>query len=216
MKTQGRCIYCDKMFAGGGISRHLATHLDKMPPDGKSRSFHLRVKAGPWFLNILMDGDTQLDELDDFLRAIWLECCGHLSKFCYRSWDDEIPMSTSARRVFDKDVKLWYAYDFGSTTELEIRCLGSYPVSSKKEGGIKLLSRNERLDTPCDSCGKAQAAWICTAHYYEGEDMFFCDKCVKKHEKTCEDAEYALMPVVNSPRMGECAYEGGTIDLERG
>jgi hypothetical protein len=25
----------------------------------------------------------------------------------------------------------------------------------------------------------------------------------------------AQMPVVNSPRMGECGYEGGTIDIER-
>jgi len=28
-------------------------------------------------------------------------------------------------------------------------------------------------------------------------------------------ADYAAMPVVNSPRMGVCAYEGGTIDRER-
>ena len=27
--------------------------------------------------------------------------------------------------------------------------------------------------------------------------------------------EYASMPVVNSPRMGVCAYEGGIIDKER-
>jgi hypothetical protein len=44
----------------------------------------------------------------------------------------------------------------------------------------------------------------------------FCDKCAKKHAKKCEDFEdYAALPVVNSPRMGVCAYEGGCIDTER-
>ena len=50
---------------------------------------------------------------------------------------------------------------------------------------------------------------------YEGTG-FFCDDCAEKHTKECEDfADYAEMPVVNSPRMGECAYDGGTIDTER-
>ena len=32
----------------------------------------------------------------------------------------------------------------------------------------------------------------------------------------CSDFDdYASMPVVNSPRMGVCGYEGGSIDLER-
>jgi hypothetical protein len=45
----------------------------------------------------------------------------------------------------------------------------------------------------------------------------FCEKCAKKHAKECEDFAdgYAVMPVVNSPRMGVCAYEGGCIDTER-
>ncbi|MDR0835444.1 MAG: hypothetical protein LBN11_02540, partial [Tannerella sp.] len=48
------------------------------------------------------------------------------------------------------------------------------------------------------------------------EDGLFCDKCGKKHAKTCPDfEEYAALPVVNSPRMGMCAYEGGSIDIER-
>jgi hypothetical protein len=45
----------------------------------------------------------------------------------------------------------------------------------------------------------------------------FCEKCAKKHAKECEDFAdgYTVMPVVNSPRMGVCAYEGGCIDTER-
>lgn len=44
----------------------------------------------------------------------------------------------------------------------------------------------------------------------------FCKKCAKQHVKTCSDfADYAAMPVVNSPRMGVCAYDGGSIDKKR-
>jgi hypothetical protein len=67
----------------------------------------------------------------------------------------------------------------------------------------------------CDSCGKEPATQICTAHEW-GEDSLFCDKCGKKHGKKCSDfEEYASMPVVNSPRVGVCAYMGGNIDIER-
>jgi hypothetical protein len=52
-------------------------------------------------------------------------------------------------------------------------------------------------------------------HRYDAENTF-CAKCAKKHAKTCVDFDdYAAMPIVNSPRMGVCGYEGGTIDKKR-
>jgi len=33
-----------------------------------------------------MRGSATLAKLDDYLRAIWLECCGHLSKFTIGGW----------------------------------------------------------------------------------------------------------------------------------
>jgi hypothetical protein len=64
-------------------------------------------------------------------------------------------------------------------------------------------------------CGKVPATQICVVCSCE-EDAYYCEKCAKKHAKECEDfADYAAMPIVNSPRMGVCGYEGGTIDTER-
>jgi len=211
-KSTGVCVFCRQSFAKRGISRHLGTHLKKLEPVERKKSFHLRVEAGSYFLNLLMDGDAELAELDDFLRAIWLECCGHLSQFSFGRWNDELRLSLKARRVFEKGEKVWYAYDFGSTTELDIRCISVLPVATKE--GIRILSRNEPLDIPCDSCKKKPAEQLCTVHWGES-DMFFCEACAEKHAKTCEDAEYAMLSVVNSPRMGVCAYEGGSIDPER-
>ena len=48
------------------------------------------------------------------------------------------------------------------------------------------------------------------------EYAFYCKDCQKKHAKVCPDfKDYAAMPVVNSPRMGVCGYDGGRIDKKR-
>lgn len=125
----------------------------------------------------------------------------------------EVPKSRKVKKVFYKDLKLEYEYDFGSSTELLLTVIEGYPVKADKK--IVLLSRNEPLEWLCDACKKAPATQICTAHGWN-EDSLFCGKCGIKHAKTCEDFEdYSAMPVVNSPRMGVCAYDGGVIDKER-
>ena len=212
LNSQGKCVYCQQTYSKRGISRHLETHLKKLEPFDKKKSFHLKVEAGIYFLNLLMDGDATLDDLDHFLRNIWLECCGHLSQFSYGRWENELSFNLKARRVFDKGVKLWYAYDFGSTTALDIKCVSVYPLRVKED--IQLLSRNDPFNIPCEMCKKAPAHMVCTVHWDES-DQFFCEDCSDKHLEECADAEYAMMPIVNSPRMGVCGYMGGSIDLER-
>ncbi|GJM32098.1 MAG: hypothetical protein DHS20C18_10990 [Saprospiraceae bacterium] len=178
----------------------------------KKKSLHLRVEAGPYFLNLLMDGDAKLSDLDGFLRAIWLECCGHLSQFSYGRWNEEIRLSLKCQRIFEKGTKLWYAYDFGSTTELDIKCIDVYPVAVKEK--IRILSRNEPYNSICVNCKKKPAVQVCTAHWGE-DDAYFCEYCAEKHEVECEEGEYSMFPIVNSPRMGVCGYTGGMIDVER-
>ena len=212
LKSQGRCVFCGKVYTKRGISRHLETHLKKLPAVSRKKSLHLRVEAGPYFLQLLVDSSATLGRLDSYLRRIWLECCGHLSEFGYDRWDEELDMDTRAGRIFDKGATLWYAYDFGSTTELLVRCVGVHSLATKD--GIQLLSRNEPFHIPCDRCGKELAVQTCTAHWGE-EDRFFCADCSEVHEQECDEADYALYPVVNSPRMGVCGYMGGTIDTER-
>ena len=212
MDITGNCLYCKKEYKKAGISRHLHTHLKSLAKEDKSASFHLRVDAGDFFLNLLADGDSKLEKLDRYLRAIWLECCGHMSEFGYERWGQSIPLSSKVRRVFEKGTSIWYAYDFGSTTELTIRCLEKYPFGTKN--GIELLSRNNPLHYKCETCKKNLISHFCSAHW-GGEDQYFCQKCAELHEQECEEAEYALGPLYNRPRAGVCAYEGGQIDLER-
>lgn len=199
----------------------------------------------PYFLMLWIDGETKIQKLDSFLRQIWLECCGHMSSFTnpkmvnrggmfdffgannflehgnakeYEKFVEEssgeIGMSKKANKTLSKDLKLIYQYDFGSTTELLVTVINEFPI--KADDSIVLLSRNEPPNLPCDLCGNEAATQICAVCASYKDEVLFCKKCAKKHAKTCDDfAEYAAMPVVNSPRMGVCAYEGGRIDKKR-
>jgi len=88
-ESKGKCLFCEKTFSKAGINRHLKTHLAKKGTENKpGTSFLLKVEPdpyywiqAPYFLSLWINGDTKMKYLDDFLRAIWLECCGHLSAF---------------------------------------------------------------------------------------------------------------------------------------
>ena len=242
IKSEGKCLFCGNTFTKAGISRHLATHLAEKAANGiEGKSFFVKVETRkkwgntPYFLSLWVDGEAKMKDVDDFLRKIWLECCGHLSAFTFpkrkmtfggnnsRLFDAfgggmennerEIAMSRKVKDVFYKALALEYEYDFGSSTYLTITVIAEYPNKADKK--IVLLSRNEPLRIMCSVCGKAPAIQMCTSCMYQKEANF-CVKCAKKHEKECDDfTDYASMPVVNSPRWGVCGYEGGSIDVER-
>lgn len=215
--SEGKCLYCDKYFSGAGISRHLGTHLKKSEKDSptKHTSYHVKVKGyGPYFLHLLVSEKIQLADLDQYLKSIWLECCGHMSAFHFKGdYSSDLNMRAKVGSLFEKGVMLDYEYDFGSTTQLEISIMGEYMAANKE--GITLLSRNESPKIMCSVCRKKPAQVACSVCIYD-EESHFCGDCEDIHAKTCEDfADYAGMEIVNSPRSGVCAYEGGSIDTER-
>lgn len=249
--SYGKCVFCNKDFSKSAITRHLSTHLtQRLKEDRPGKSFLIKVETDPrwgktpYFLHLWVDGKATMGDIDDFLRGIWLECCGHMSSFTnpkqkrrggmfdffeaqellmkdkmkdyeklMEEANGEVPQSKKVKDVLYKDLKLNYDYDFGSTTSLQLTVAGEYAVQPAEE--IVLLSRNEPPEIICSKCGKAPATQMCTVCVYN-TDAFFCDKCAKLHAETCPDfGDYSALPVVNSPRMGVCAYEGGTIDVER-
>ena len=241
--TTGKCIFCQKDFSKTSLTRHLNTHFAQKAIEGKpGKSFLVKVETNPrwgstpYFLMLWVDGNTTLQKVDTLLRQIWLECCGHMSAFRLprnrqsplNFFSDlatgkhamgmefteygEIDMNGKAKNIFHKDLKLVYEYDFGSTTALQLTILEEYTMAAEKP--LVLLSRNEPSQMLCEVCGKEQATTLCTV--CTNQETMFCPKCAKKHAKKCSDfADYAAMPVVNSPRMGVCDYTGGHIDKER-
>jgi hypothetical protein len=103
--------------------------------------------------------------------------------------------------------KFSYEYDFGSSTDLTLKVLsereGVIQDQSEDEDTIEILARNIEPAILCKVCGKP--AKFVVAGYFNVEENAFCSKkCVRK---SGEDAEM-LLPVVNSPRLGVCAYTG--------
>jgi hypothetical protein len=215
LQSYGKCFFCNVLLKQNETGKHLAQHLAAMEKEDQSKTtkgyHHIIVEAGEMFLHILADGKSQMKVIDNFLRKIWLECCGHLSNFGHKNF--KISMSNTVADVFVPKVKIYHDYDYGSTTRVELKAGKVYSLHLKEP--LVLLSRNEPLKLICGNCKKQPAVSLCSVCMYEG-NTFFCAKCSLVHSNTCNDfADYANMPVVNSPRMGVCGYEGGIIDKDR-
>ncbi len=212
----GRCVVCGGIMAKAGMSRHLKSCREKnerIKTKGKEYpAFHLLVEGRhlpEYWLQIAVPIDFSLQDVDQFLRDIWLECCGHLSEFVIRDvhywsnndeYEDEYEdMGVPLSAVLDLREKFFYDYDFGTNTRLALRVVGM-TICRKKE--IVLLARNEPPPIPCGVCGR-NAERICAmcSHMAEG---WLCYACSRKHR--CEEPHF--LPLVNSPRTGCCGYTG--------
>ncbi len=216
--SEGHCYFCDEYFSQKEIGRHLATHLKKKENDEKEIKknpfTHIVIDWDAMFLHLLVRNTCKMEEIDNFLRVIWLECCGHLSGFHIKK-GEEIEMDDIVGDVLMPKVKLIHSYDYGTTTKTYIRSIKVYDLDFEDDD-IILLSRSEPLKIMCSICDKKVATTLCSVCIWNSDSHYFCDVCAKKHSKTCEDFdEYARMKVVNSPRMGQCGYEGGTFDEDR-
>jgi hypothetical protein len=215
--SEGLCRFCFKTFSGSTIGKHLQACRAKKERDVEEtarakkpeRIFHIKVGAyGQFWLHIEMKGSSKLSDLDEFLRSIWLECCGHLSQFTIGGKAympshagsleelDARSMGVQLGKVLSVKDKFEYEYDFGSTTHLEGQ------IVSEREGLLKekvrILARNRIPEAVCTECGKP-AVQFCTDC-----EEFYCQPCLDSHE--C--GEEMALPVVNSPRMGVCGYTG--------
>ena len=197
--------------------------------------FHLLIEGRDqteYWLHLDVRADATLDELDSLLRGMWLECCGHLSAFNvgrdrYRweppgGFDDENDFFDGLDEMFgmpkehNLDVTLaealppgtafTYEYDFGSTTELKGRVLTEREAVPPPTKPIALLARNTPPSLLCDECGEP-ASWVGWVDEDDNEPRTLCDPCIEAHDYDTE----MLLPVVNSPRMGVCAYTGPTL-----
>lgn len=251
-KSEGKCIFCKQTFSKLAINKHLQKHLQEKAIQNKpDKSFLLNVETSPnwknsgYFLSLWVDGDAHIEDIDDFLRAIWLECCGHMSSFVNSKrkinkgsmWDffeaekllkkgkieEYEKLMEEANGEIPKGRKakvvfhkgLTLKYEYDFGSTTELQLVVVAEYPVKADATIVLLSRNEPLKMDCDNCKTAPAVKLCIAHGWE-EDSLFCSKCAKKHAKSCTDFEdYSSFPVVNSPRMGVCGYTGGSIDKKR-
>ncbi len=228
-KPAGICRPCGKSFTARGISRHLAACRKRETQEAGTSGLLLSVESPTktYWMHLEIPDSLTLEQLDSFLRRIWLaESCGHLSQFImgdqYYCQDllpedsifDEDPEEENLEEE-DLDLRITvaeavqprqefrYEYDMGDTTALLLKAGEKTLV----QPGITILARNNPPEMNCLECGKP-GEWVCPpcgeeTNYQRG---MYCEECSRKHE--CSQG--CLLPVVNSPRMGVCGYEGET------
>lgn len=229
--SRGTCAFCGKSFSKSGMTRHLQTcdarAVDSRSPErrGQARHMHLLIEGThnpEYWMHVELPASSVLGELDYVLRVVWLECCGHLSQFhigrtryvSYRQetaryWgvpepelQSEVDMwSVRLSSALAVDSRVTHEYDFGTSTYLNLRV-----VSERKakvgDGAVRVLARNEPPVVRCGTCGQP-ATLVCSMCSWD-ESGWLCDQHAKAHDCGWE----GLLPVVNSPRAGMCAYTG--------
>jgi hypothetical protein len=212
LKSKGTCMLCNSTFDKSAMTKHLQSclqksqiNIDKKSTEASSsplRFFHLLVEGRylpEYWMHLKVSSHARFEDLDNFLREIWLECCGHMSAF--RMGREEVRKNQKLQYFLHPGMQLIHEYDFGSTTELTLKVISEFKSNIKK-GEVEILARNDPPEIKCSHCDNL-ATRICTECSYEGAG-WLCDDCAEGH-KCGEDM---LLPVVNSPRTGVCGYVG--------
>jgi hypothetical protein len=212
------------------MTRHLKSCMRKAHVSQKKsgretaekKTFHIMVEGRyqpEYWMHLAVSKDATLEDLDEFLRETWLECCGHMSAFTIGGaryvtgagidsmWiglgfasggeDMDVPLG----RVLTRGLRFLHEYDFGTTTKLTLKVVAE-PEGETGTDSIEILARNNPPLVTCDSC-EEMATQVCTQCVDEGKG-WLCDACAKEHE--CGDDQ--ILPLVNSPRCGICGYTG--------
>ena len=92
----GTCHICHQTLPGSRIHRHLLLCIesrtglkpsrnprrrDQRRTSKKTAYLSVRARERPHWMVLGIRCDATLREVDRFLRAVWLECCGHVSQF---------------------------------------------------------------------------------------------------------------------------------------
>jgi hypothetical protein len=212
-QSRGACAFCQFEGAKAAITRHLATcperkKLIEHAEQSKRKSetlIHLRVQdqgSAAFWLDLELKGSAKLGDIDSYLRAIWLECCGHLSEFSAGGWGgQEIAKSRRVSAVFPANPELTHIYDFGTSSETLLKFVGQREGRPLTDRPIVLMARNQMPKAECIVCGQ-QAAFLCMECVIEeGTAGTLCEE----HAKTHPHDDYGEpVPLVNSPRVGMC------------
>lgn len=208
--TKGVCKRCKEVVSTRGAKGHIAKCVPQViHPDAYLIKVQWPHKNPIYWMYLSVPFKSELEDLDRFLREIWLECCGHLSQFrigqkLYSSFFEpnpffrfeEFSMSVQCKEVLLPGLKFMHEYDMGTTTELFLEVVGL--IKAETANKIRVLVQNQEPEFKCESCGE-KAAFVSSSEGY-----CICESCVEDED----EEEGFLLPLVNSPRTGVCGYVG--------
>jgi hypothetical protein len=231
----GTCAVCGSRTARGAMTRHLRACVRRAEGEVELLEVQVGSVPGPalYWLHLDAEAGAMLEDLDLLLRETWLECCSHMSAF--EIGGRRFAMDSLGRLYVDDpctdpepDVladllrvgtSFRYRYDFGTPTRLQLKATGArrgaLPRAPEREDGprrptprssstrhprVVVLARNDPPAWACRECG-APATRVPAQGRWDGRSLS-CDACAGGED------EGLRLPVVNSPRMGDCAYTG--------
>jgi len=216
-ESVGTCLECHETIFKRSFKKHIDTCLQRKErieaagaSDRPDEPLWLLLVQDAYdkdfWLYLEMRGAAPLKKLDEYLRAIWLECCGHLSEFTIGGWGGaKIGMARKANDVFEVGQTLRHLYDFGTTSETDIHVNGMRTGKPLSKHPIELLGRNNLPVTYCMECNQPAVS--------------LCMECINEYDRSgllcaahAEDHPHedygGVIPLVNSPRLGMCGYDG--------
>lgn len=224
----GKCYYCNRELDKRGIKRHLNSckarkeRIEVLPcKNNKKDNYYMieisdKYRKQDYWMYIACHKESKLSDIDDFLRRVWLECCGHLSKFtidgvvydCIMDEDfkpndfyvgsEEQSTNIKLKQILDVGTNFSYAYDFGDTTALEGKVVDSF-IYYTEDKNIEIMARHDNPRYECFNCEN-------DAQYFSYETGPICIECA-------DDAEWLNeLGDLSSPRCGICGYDGTRED----
>jgi hypothetical protein len=210
---------CDKLRLVLPPSDTNSSTSETASPITSVKGYYFKVtcnlRPNVYWMVVAFPESFTLAQVDDFLRRVWVDCCGHASCFQFvlskktmgkivnklKTIEDLLPVFQGKNRPFG------YKYDFGTPSELTLEYLGEVRngLIVPTDHAFVLLGNTIPVMT-CACCegenGKYFCRFCCQAF---GENCVhrhsFCDSDFRE-----EDEDFKLKLPVNSPRRG-CGFE---------
>ena len=151
---------------------------------------------------------AQIDSLVPVIRSGLQLTSNPFFDSMLNNMERESDMDVKLGKVLKVGQKFTYEYDFGSTTDLVLRLVSEREgfIEDEESDNIEILARNNAPEMTCVVCGKP-AKKVAPGYYFGIEEHVYCSaKCARKNKEEFSYEE--MLPVVNSPRVGVCAYTG--------